>query len=141
MMAIARSLALVVSNNKMFYEFGPKDEMFYEIGGGSIFGVANATWLLIVLTILMGLVLKYTSYGKHVYAVGSNKKAAELSGINTRWIEMSVYMISGLFAAISAVMIVGWMGSVTTVSYTHLRAHETGRNLVCRLLLEKKKKK
>jgi ribose transport system permease protein len=52
----------------MFYEFGPKDEMFYEIGGGSIFGVANATWLLIVLTILMGLVLKYTSYGKHVYA-------------------------------------------------------------------------
>src|SRR5665213_4226005 len=29
----------------------------------------------------------------------------------------------------------------TTVSYTHLRAHETGRNLVCRLLLEKKKKK
>ena len=61
----------------------------------------------------MGLVLKYTSYGKHVYAVGSNKKAAELSGINTRWIEMSVYIISGLFAAISAVMIVGWMGSVT----------------------------
>ena len=31
--------------------------------------------------------------------------------------------------------------SVLTVSYTHLRAHETGRNLVCRLLLEKKKKK
>ena len=32
-------------------------------------------------------------------------------------------------------------GTVETVSYTHLRAHETGRNLVCRLLLEKKKKK
>ena len=31
--------------------------------------------------------------------------------------------------------------STTPVSYTHLRAHETGRNLVCRLLLEKKKKK
>ena len=30
-------------------------------------------------------------------------------------------------------------GSIVTVSYTHLRAHETGRNLVCRLLLEKKK--
>ena len=30
---------------------------------------------------------------------------------------------------------------IRTVSYTHLRAHETGRNLVCRLLLEKKKKK
>ena len=49
-----------------------------------------------------------------------NKKAAELSGINIRWIEMSVYMISGLFAAISAVMIVGWMGSVTNaLGYTY----------------------
>ena len=33
------------------------------------------------------------------------------------------------------------MDGVTSVSYTHLRAHETGRNLVCRLLLEKKKNK
>ena len=33
------------------------------------------------------------------------------------------------------------IGNNTSVSYTHLRAHETGRNLVCRLLLEKKKKK
>ena len=33
------------------------------------------------------------------------------------------------------------LASVQAVSYTHLRAHETGRNLVCRLLLEKKKKK
>ena len=32
-----------------------------------------------------------------------------------------------------------WMSSVCPVSYTHLRAHETGRNLVCRLLLEKKR--
>ena len=120
MMAVARSLALVVSNNKMFYEFGPKEEMFYEIGGGTILGVANATWLLIILTIVMGLVLKYTSYGKHVYAVGSNKKAAELSGIDVRWVEMSVYIISGLFAAIAAVMIVGWMGSVTNaLGYTY----------------------
>ena len=120
MMAIARSLALIISNNKMFYEFGPKEEIFFELGGGSIYGVANATWLLIILTIIMGLVLKYTAYGKHVYAVGSNKKAAELSGINTRWIEMSVYMISGFFAALSAVMIVGWMGSVTNaLGYTY----------------------
>src|SRR5665213_3448870 len=34
-----------------------------------------------------------------------------------------------------------WIALYTPVSYTHLRAHETGRNLVCRLLLEKKKKK
>lgn len=120
MMAIARSLAIVISNNKMFYEFGPKDEIFFKLGGGQFFGLANVTWLLIFLTILMGLVLNYTSYGKHVYAVGSNKKAAELAGINIRWIEMSVYILSGFFAAIAAVMIVSWMGSVTNgLGYTY----------------------
>ena len=40
----------------------------------------------------------------------------------------------------SAGMVPGLSGLLLTVSYTHLRAHETGRNLVCRLLLEKKKK-
>ena len=120
MMAIARSLAIVISNNKMFYEFGPKDEMFFKLGGGEFLGLANVTWLLIFLTIVMGLVLKYTAYGKHVYAVGSNKKSAELAGINIRWIEMSVYMLSGFFAAVSAVMIVSWMGSVTNgLGYTY----------------------
>ncbi len=120
MMAIARSLAIVISNNKMFYEFGPKDEIFFEIGGGQFLGLANVTWLLIFLTILMGLILKYTAYGRHVYAVGSNKKAAELAGINVRWIEMSVYILSGFFAAIAAVMIVSWMGSVTNgLGYTY----------------------
>ena len=45
---------------------------------------------------------------------------------------------------IDALVVIGGDGSLSgarTVSYTHLRAHETGRNLVCRLLLEKKKQK
>ena len=37
-------------------------------------------------------------------------------------------------------LVSAWMGDPYPVSYTHLRAHETGRNLVCRLLLEKKNK-
>ena len=47
-----------------------------------------------------------------------------------------------LRSGISAILVIAMiMTTLGTVSYTHLRAHETGRNLVCRLLLEKKKKK
>ena len=64
--------------------------------------------------------IKLTEWCWHSRVNLLHKKAAELSGINTRWIEMSVYIISGLFAAISAVMIVGWMGSVTNaLGYTY----------------------
>ena len=49
---------------------------------------------------------------------------------------LSKLIISSFMLIISEI----WIG-VLSVSYTHLRAHETGRNLVCRLLLEKKKKK
>ena len=45
------------------------------------------------------------------------------------------------FQAAAAAAGIKYKDRTDTVSYTHLRAHETGRNLVCRLLLEKKKKK
>src|SRR5674476_81389 len=47
-------------------------------------------------------------------------------------------MFAGMMGlALTAILILG--SAIAAVSYTHLRAHETGRNLVCRLLLEKKK--
>ena len=49
------------------------------------------------------------------------------------------YELALLFIALSSIF--DFFDGLLAVSYTHLRAHETGRNLVCRLLLEKKKKK
>ena len=54
---------------------------------------------------------------------------------------MGVITVAASFAMISGRKISLMQRSTMPVSYTHLRAHETGRNLVCRLLLEKKKKK
>ena len=60
-------------------------------------------------------------------------------------IKSILFIFLALFADQITVLILGIAGTpydwVVAVSYTHLRAHETGRNLVCRLLLEKKKKK
>ena len=46
MLSIARSLAIVLSENKMIYEFGPSGDTFNAIGGGSILGIANPVWVL-----------------------------------------------------------------------------------------------
>ena len=52
--------------------------------------------------IIMTFITKRTRFGRYVFAIGGNPEAAELAGINTRWVTMKVFMIMGVLAAISA---------------------------------------
>jgi ribose transport system permease protein len=113
MLSIARSLALVVSNNKMVYEFGPDEELFLWLGGGTVLGIANPVWVLLIMTIIFSFVFRMTSWGRHVYAIGGNEQAARLTGVPVERIKVSVYVVSGLTAGISAFLMVGWLGAVT----------------------------
>jgi ribose transport system permease protein len=111
MLSIARSFAIVLSGNRMIYEFGPYGDTFNEIGGGSILGIANPVWALIVLALIFGFVFNFTAWGKYLYAIGSNEHAARLTGVPVNRIKMQAYVVSGLTAAFASVMIVGWQGS------------------------------
>lgn len=113
MLSIARSLALVVSNNKMVYQFGPDEEAFLALGGGTMFGVANPVWVLLLMALVFGAFLNFTAWGRHVFAIGSNEQAARLTGVPVDRIKVSVYVLSSLTAGVSAVLIVGWLGAVT----------------------------
>ena len=111
MLSIARSFAIVLSENKMIYDFGPDANIIYEIGGGQMFGLANAVWLLIALTLIFAFVLNCTAWGRYVYAIGGNENAARLTGVPVDLMKVQVYALSGLMAAISGIMVVGWQGS------------------------------
>ena len=58
-----------------------------------------------VIALIGGLLLTYTKYGRRIYAVGTNPRAAFLAGINVRNIRLSVYMIQGLLVGIGATML------------------------------------
>src|SRR5262247_1161807 len=73
MLAAARSFAVVLSENKMIYEFGPDGDIFNAIGGGEIAGISNMVWLLLVMTLAFGFVFRFSRWGRHVYAVGGNE--------------------------------------------------------------------
>jgi len=111
MLSGARSLAIVLSENRMIYEFGPSGNAFNAIGGGSILGVANPVWVLLVLAVAFSIILNVTGWGNYLYAIGGNENAARLTGVPVRRIKLQVYIVSGLTAALSAVLIVGWQGS------------------------------
>jgi ribose transport system permease protein len=81
MLSFARSCAIVLSQNKMIYNFGPSGATFKIIGGGHLFGISNPVWVLIVLTALVSVVLKLTTWGRHLYSIGGNEQAARLTGV------------------------------------------------------------
>jgi len=66
--------------------------------------------VLIVLNIIMWLVLKYTKFGRRVYAVGGNENAAYLAGINVKNFKLLLYGINGVFVAIATMVLLSRTG-------------------------------
>ncbi|MCA1439476.1 ABC transporter permease [Ensifer sp. IC4062] len=115
MLSIARSLAMVASNNTVVFQFGPDHDKLLALGGGAwFFGIANPVLYMIALALLTGFVLRWTKFGRYVFAIGGNEQAATLTGVPVRRIKVAVYMISALAAGIAGIIQTGWLGAVTT---------------------------
>ncbi|MHC1551582.1 ABC transporter permease [Phyllobacterium sp. K27] len=115
MLSIARSLAMVASGNTVVFEFGPDQAKLLSLGGGAwFFGIANPVLYMIVLALITGFILRWTRFGRHIYAIGGNEHAAILTGVPVRPIKVAVYMISSLSAGIAGIIQTGWLGAITT---------------------------
>ncbi len=114
MLSVTRSMALVLSNNKMIYNFGPDHETLLWVGGGATFGIPHPLIVLVILAIIMSFVFKWTRWGQYVFAIGGNEDAAVLTGIPVRTMKISVFMFSAFTAGVTGILMIGWLGSVTT---------------------------
>ena len=122
MLSIARSLAIVLSENRVIYQLGPGGDVFKAIGGGQVgvplFGgqtlfLSNLFVTMLVLAVIVSFTLKWTAWGRHLFAIGGNENAARLTGIPVDRIKLQTYMFSGLATAIAAIMLAGWQGSAS----------------------------
>jgi hypothetical protein len=116
MLAIARSVAVVLSGNRMIYKFGPGGPSFKALGSGAwhvtpSFELSSPLLFLILFTFVLAVVYKMTSWGRHVLAIGGNEQAALLTGVPVNRIKVQVYVFSALTAAFAAILSVGWAGS------------------------------
>jgi ribose transport system permease protein len=114
MMSIARSLGMVISDNKLTYDFGPDGPILLGFGGGQTFGIPNPVFVLIALMIVTGLLLRWTRWGRYLYAIGGNERAAILTGVPVKTVKVSVYMFAGFCAGLAGVLQTGWLGSAAT---------------------------
>ncbi|CDX27126.1 D-ribose transporter subunit; membrane component of ABC superfamily [Mesorhizobium plurifarium] len=115
MLSVARSLAMVASNNTVVFQFGPDHQKLLALGGGAwVFGIANPVLYMIILALITGFILRWTKFGRHIFAIGGNEHAATLTGVPVKQIKVAVYMISALSAGLAGIIQTGWLGAVTT---------------------------
>jgi fructose transport system permease protein len=89
---------------------------------GTNFSIGNAQLtygviLMVLIFIVLWYLLNNTAWGRHVYAIGDDKEAAELSGIRTDRTLVSVYMVAGFVCAIGAWASIGRVGSISPQSF------------------------
>ncbi len=98
-MYIWRGLAYVISNNA--WASGENVAGFSDFGKD---GAVGPYIILIVAYVIFFIVMKWTRFGRKIYAVGSNPEAAEVSGINVAGVLTMVYMIMGLLAGVAGAL-------------------------------------
>ena len=82
--------------------------------GGAVFTLGVI--FMIVLMLVLAWVLRHTAWGRHVYAVGDDPEAAQLSGVNVKATLLSVYALAGLICAFAGWALIGRIGSVSPTS-------------------------
>ncbi len=103
MQYIYRGLTYLVSDT----QWVPSDKMlpgYKAFAQGSFLGINNLFWIVIVLFVAMLVFLKWTNFGRQIYAVGSNVDAAKISGIQIDRVKISVYAINGAIAGLAGAM-------------------------------------
>jgi inositol transport system permease protein len=115
-MSAFRGAALLFAAGGPISGFEPS---FVWMGQGRILGqVPVPVVIFLAFAVLAHIVLRYTRYGRQVYAVGGNQEAARLSGLNVRRVTTSVYVIMGFFAGLGAFVLSARLNSAEAVAGT-----------------------
>lgn len=109
MMNIANGIAYVYSGGQ---STRITDEFFIAIGTGYLFNVIPLPVVyMVVLIVAFSFVLSKTKFGTYVYAIGGNREAAKLSGVPIKFIEITVFTLSGLLSAFAGLVLCSRMYS------------------------------
>ncbi len=101
MLGIARGLAFIFTGGMPIPVL---DKNFLFIGNGYLLGVPVPAIIFVVFVLLAAFILRYTPFGRYVYAIGSNEEAARLSGVNVRLYKTLVYTLGGLMSGLAGIL-------------------------------------
>lgn len=116
-MTIYRGLTLVYTDGRPVSDLG-NEVTFQMLGKGYFFGIPVPVCTMILAFIVLYVIMHKTTFGRRVYAVGGNEAASKLSGINVDRIKIAVYSLTGMLAALSALILTSRLNSAQPTAGT-----------------------
>ena len=116
-MTIYRGLTLVYTEGRPVSGLGDSTT-FQMLGKGYFFGIPVPVVTMILAFFALWFIMHKTTFGRRVYAVGGNEGAARLSGINTDRVKIMVYSLTGMLAALSALILTSRLNSAQPTAGT-----------------------
>ncbi|WP_100443981.1 ABC transporter permease [Glycomyces xiaoerkulensis] len=117
MMYMARGAAMLIADGRTFPELQGDPELgntgFSAIGNGRLLGIPMGVWIMIGVAVLVAILLTRTPFGRWLYSIGGNSRAAELSGVPVGRVVRSVYVISGMCAALVGLILASELTAAT----------------------------
>jgi ribose/xylose/arabinose/galactoside ABC-type transport system permease subunit len=102
-LSVYRGLALILCQSKVVSQF-PKNNLFFTVGGGSLFGMQTSVILMLLVSVIGWVVITRTVYGRRIEAIGGNRSAAHLSGVPLDRYRVAVMTVNGMIAALAGLM-------------------------------------
>jgi ribose transport system permease protein len=87
---------------------------FQTIGTSQVLGLQDATWLLVIFAVVVGVILAMSRFGRYSYAIGGNPAAARLSGVRLNFVQVAAFGLSGLGAGAAGVIAASEIGQGST---------------------------
>ena len=106
--SVIRGFAYIICDGK---PVSITDPTYLLIGKLRIFGVPLAVWIMIIFIVIFGIILAKTTFGKNIYAIGGNKDAARLAGLNPQRIILTCFILMGVLCAIGGIIFSSRMNS------------------------------
>lgn len=115
------TMVMIYGANSLYFDLPPNNSQpigglrsdFSNLGTGSFLGIPYVVIIAVVITAIIYVILNKTKLGKDIYAIGGNKEAAIVSGINVNSSLMKLYMIAGILYAIAGVLEAARTGGAT----------------------------
>ncbi len=107
-LTIARGLAFILSEGR---SIGNLPDDFSRLGKEFVFGVPVSVLLMLATFAAGWFVLKHTTFGRYVYAVGANREATFLAGVNVKSVTFRVYLLNGLLVGLAAIVLASRLGA------------------------------
>lgn len=108
------TMTLLTGSTLLYTKGAPisvKSDSYKFIGKGEILGMPLPIIILVIIYAIAFFVLSYTRFGRNVYALGGNKEATRLSGINVKFNEATVYAITGALSGLAGIILTARLGS------------------------------